>query len=739
MDAGRFDTLTAYAAINTFKLDDLRPHIYKTHDGGLSWTRIVNGIPDGGITNVVREDPVRPGLLYAGTEQAVYTSLDDGEHWSSLRLNMPATSIRDLVVKDNDLAVGTHGRSFWILDDVSPLRQLSAQMASAPAALFEPGGAWRVRWNRWTDTPLPQEEPAGENPPDGAILYYWLGSTPETPVVLEILNEDGRLVRRYASDDPPEAPLEGQNVPPYWIRPFQPLPAEAGMHRFIWDLHYPPPAGARFSYPISAIPWNTAPVPTGPWVMPGRYTVRLTVDGVRYTQSLEVKMDPRVDTPAVALRQQYDLSMALYEGMAWLTDAAAMSPGSSQVMMGLHRDLSSLYGLLQGSDGVPTSQVVEGARGKLAALEVMKRGPGEAPRRDLRQDLQPSIQAVLDAFHAGGTFPGASAAVSLPDGSVITLTAGEADTVRHLSMTPDGKMLQGSVGKSYFAALAVQLIGEGRLDLEAPASRYLGGFDWYARIPNAADVTVRHLMTHTSGVMRYEFKEAFTHDLTAQPDKHWRPEELVAYVLDEEPSFPAGEGWEYSDTNFILLGMIMEEITGRPCYELIRERILEPLALTHTLPSDSRSIPGLIQGYAGPDNPFGGTDEVLLADGRFVINPQFEWAGGGFASTSSDLARWARALYTGDAFDPALLPMMLDGVPARLGPGSRYGLGVILTDTPAGPAQGHSGFFPGYLTEMAYFPELDVAVALQVNTSVGQALGRSPKAVLVALAQAAGG
>jgi len=239
--------------------------------------------------------------------------------------------------------------------------------------------------------------------------------------------------------------------------------------------------------------------------------------------------------------------------------------------------------------------------------------------------------------------------------------------------------------------------------------------------------------------MRYEFKEAFTMDLTAQPGKHWRPEELIFYVLDEEASFPAGDGWEYSDTNFILLGMIMEEITDRPCYELIQERFLGPLGLENTVPSDSRDIPGLIQGYAGPANPFGGTDEVLLPDGRFVINPQFEWAGGGFASTPTDLARWARALYTGQAFDPSLLPLMLDGVPARLGSESRYGLGVILTDTPAGPAQGHSGFFPGYLTEMAYFPELDVAVALQVNTSVGRALGRSPKAVLVELAQVAGG
>jgi D-alanyl-D-alanine carboxypeptidase len=305
-------------------------------------------------------------------------------------------------------------------------------------------------------------------------------------------------------------------------------------------------------------------------------------------------------------------------------------------------------------------------------------------------------------------------------------------------MTPEARMLQGSVGKTYVAAVAMHLVGEGRLSLDSPVSTYLGERGWYSRIPNAQGISVRHLMTHTSGVMRYEFKEAFIRDLTASPDKHWEPEELVTYVLDDEAPFPPGEGWDYSDTNFILLGMIIEDITGRALYDLIRERLLEPLDLAETVPSDSRTIPGLIQGYAGADNPFGGTDEVLLPDGRFVFNPQFEWAGGGFASTPRDLARWARALYTGHAFDEDLLDLMLDGVPARLGPESRYGLGVIIAPTTGGPSWGHSGFFPGYLTEMAYFPQLDVAVALQVNTSVGRALGRSPKGVLIQLAEAAG-
>jgi D-alanyl-D-alanine carboxypeptidase len=380
--------------------------------------------------------------------------------------------------------------------------------------------------------------------------------------------------------------------------------------------------------------------------------------------------------------------------------------------------------------GVPSHRAVAVGGGGLPGTE------RSAP--DSAQDLQARLQAVLDGYKAGGSFPGASAAVSLPDGRVITLVVGEADTTRHTPMTPEGRMLEGSVGKTYFAALAMRLVHEGKLDLDAPVSRYLGDRPWYPRIPNAADITVRNLMTHTSGVMRYEFKEAFTRDLTAQPDRRWQPEELVAYILDEAPSFAPGQGWEYSDTNFILLGMAMEAITGRPCYELIREQILEPLGLRNTVPSDSRRIPGLIQGYAGPGNPFGGTDAMLMGDGRFAINPQFEWAGGGFAGTPADLARWARLLYTGRAFDADLLPVMLDGVPARLGPGTRYGLGVILTETPVGLAEGHSGFFPGYLTEMAYFPDLDVAAAIQVNTSWARALGRrSPKAVMVDLAREA--
>ncbi|MGH9946354.1 MAG: VPS10 domain-containing protein [Pyrinomonadaceae bacterium] len=316
IDAGRFDANTAYAAINTFRLDDLRPHIFRTHDGGKTWKEIVKGLPNGGIVNAVREDPIRQGLLYCGTEQAVYFSIDDGENWQPLRLNMPATSIRDLVVKDDDIVVGTHGRSFWILDDVTPLRQLKGNTTDDDAVLFAPQLATRVKRSLHTDTPFPPEEPAGQNPPDGAIINYYLKSKSSSPVVLEIFDSVGKLVRRFASDDKPlNVDMNRVNPPDYWVRPFQPLKNEHGMQRFTWDLLYPNPPADKYDLPISAIYKDTPFVPQGPAVMPGIYTVKLTANGKTLTQQLTVRIDPRVMTSAAGLQQQFDLSMQAYEGV----------------------------------------------------------------------------------------------------------------------------------------------------------------------------------------------------------------------------------------------------------------------------------------------------------------------------------------------------------------------------------------------------------------------------------------
>src|SRR5271157_1316610 len=294
LDASHFDDRTVYAAINRFRLDDQRPHIFRTHDGGATWKEIVRGLPDAPV-NVVREDPVRKGLLFAGTELAVYVSFNDGDDWQPLRLNMPATSIRDLVIHDEDLVVGTHGRGFWILDDMSPLRQLTAEIYSANAHLFAPRPTYRLPRDTNTDTPLPPEEPAGKNPPDGAILYYCLKSAASGEIALEILDSGNTLVRRFSSADKPEAPAPTLNVATEWLRPFQPLSAAAGMHRFIWDLHAAPAAGGRGGRggpPISAI-YRDTPVAQGEWMPPGTYTVKLTVDGRSYTAPLLVKPDPR--------------------------------------------------------------------------------------------------------------------------------------------------------------------------------------------------------------------------------------------------------------------------------------------------------------------------------------------------------------------------------------------------------------------------------------------------------------
>lgn len=389
MEASHSDVNTVYAAVNRIRCDDMHPYIYKTTDGGKSWRLITNGLPDNEPVNAVREDPVRKGLLFAGLENAVYVSFDDGEHWQSLRLNMPATSIRDLVIKDDDLVLGTHGRGFWILDDITPLRQLTTTVARASAVLYKPQTALRIRWDMNTDTPLPQEEPGGQNPPDGAVINYYLADKAQGEVTLEILDKNGGIVRKFSSNDKPY-PVPEVNIPLYWIRPQQLLSGDAGSHRFLWDLHYAP-LNEPASFPMTAIYQNTAPEQTAPWALPGSYIARLTVNGKSYTQPFTVKMDPRVTTSMADLTTQFNLSMICYEGRKQAKTAAAdidafraklKAKGNEDVrdqqaaeLMGVSRGrrgaggnvstfgsvesfFAALYSILHETDMPPTSQTV---------------------------------------------------------------------------------------------------------------------------------------------------------------------------------------------------------------------------------------------------------------------------------------------------------------------------------------------------------------------------------------------
>ena len=343
--ASHFDDETAYASVSRFRIDDQRPYIYRTHDGGKTWKLITGGLPDNSPVDTVREDSVRKGLLFAGTETSVWVSFDDGDHWQSLELNLPHSSMRDLWLHENDLIVATHGRSFWVLDDITPLRQISEAMQKAPAFLFKPGAAYRVMRDTNTDTPIPPDEPTAQNPPDGAVIDYFLGQAADGPVKLEILDAQSKVVRKYASTDKPDISAEElakQLIPPYWVRMPKILATSAGMHRWVWDLHYATPLSTRYDYPIAAIPADTPRSPQGPSALPGQYTVRLTVGEKTYTAALTVKMDPRVKTPREGLVQMFHMQAELASIMTHSTEDVAQARAA-------HEQLQKLAGQANGA------------------------------------------------------------------------------------------------------------------------------------------------------------------------------------------------------------------------------------------------------------------------------------------------------------------------------------------------------------------------------------------------------
>jgi photosystem II stability/assembly factor-like uncharacterized protein len=391
LEASHFDAQTAYAAINTLRLDDLHPKILRTHDGGKTWAEIRNGISDGETVNAVREDPKRKGMLFAGTEKHVYVSFDDGEQWTSLQLNLPSTSMRDLEIKGDDLIVATHGRGFWILDNTSALREWKP---ANDAVFFRPQKALRIRWDLNTDTPLPPDESPADNPPDGAILDYMLPSSASGTVTLEIRDNSGKTIRTFSTADLVPAEDPKLEIPKYWLRPYQGLGGAPGIHRFLWDLHLAPVPGIHAEYPIAAVPRNTAPDPTSPWVLPGKYSAVLTMNGHSYSQPLNVEMDPRVKTPLAALAQQFNASVQMYEDARKLSDAAShadalreqldalqqKSPEASAKTHSFREKLDAIAGgEAQGPPRGGVPETIDGVRGAALMLMTMMQDADEAP------------------------------------------------------------------------------------------------------------------------------------------------------------------------------------------------------------------------------------------------------------------------------------------------------------------------------------------------------------------------
>jgi photosystem II stability/assembly factor-like uncharacterized protein len=411
MDASHFDTATAYAAVNRLRLDDLHPYIYRTHDGGKTWQKIVSGLPDNEPVNTVREDWGRRGLLFAGTERSVYVSWDDGDHWQSLKQNLPPTSIRDLVIHKDDIVVGTHGRSFWILDNINPLRQLRSDVPATPAFLFQPQWTYRVRRNNNTDTPLPPEEPAGQNPPDGAMIDYWISSNMiDAPITLDIFDEKGdHLIRHFSSLDQPE-PVNPKelNVPMYWVRPSQTLSTAPGMHRFIWDLTYPAPDVLDHEYPISAIYHDTPRYPLGATVVPGAYKVVLTAGRENYSRTLSIRMDPRVKVSSTDLYRHFELDRkiadALHRDYEVLQQVRSLRAQIKWLLRDQHStSMASSTGLDQ------AAKIAAELEAKAALIEGMEAGFGarymSTPEGRSLARLNSGLGTLLNALDTADTAP----------------------------------------------------------------------------------------------------------------------------------------------------------------------------------------------------------------------------------------------------------------------------------------------------------------------------------------------
>jgi photosystem II stability/assembly factor-like uncharacterized protein len=365
IDASAVDPGTAYLAADRHRLDDFRPLAFRTHDFGATWTEIGHGLPEGAWVGVIRQDPEQPGLLFAGTSRGVHVSFDDGEHWHSLQLDLPTTGINDLLVHEDDVIVATQGRAIWILDAIAPLRSLSASggLGRKGVSLVPPATAMRLRFNENKDTPLPPEEPRGENPAAGAILDYVLPPETAGPVEIEILDADGERVRTFRSDESFEPPNARVYFADIWLgAPFRPAEGP-GHHRFVWNLRYPPPPTLESAYSIAAVPGRPTPVlPSGAFVLPGRYQVRLTAGGQTVSQPLQVIMDPRVTADRAELENLLDFQRQVEAALARAVDLARRTGETENAEVegeetagSVARVLTSLASDLEQVDAAPTT------------------------------------------------------------------------------------------------------------------------------------------------------------------------------------------------------------------------------------------------------------------------------------------------------------------------------------------------------------------------------------------------
>jgi photosystem II stability/assembly factor-like uncharacterized protein len=431
IDASHANTATACAALLS---RDGRPHIYRTTDYGQTWQEISSGLRDEGTARVVREDPTDPDLLYAGTVAGVYVSFDRGDHWQSLQLNLPTTVVSDLTVKDSDIVISTYGRGFWILDNIAPLRQARTVASATSPVFLKPEPASRERWDNTQDTPVPPEMIVGENPPEGAILDYYL-PTAASKANLTISDSSGAVVREFSNVAPPADPTM-PNVPEYWIMPPTVLPTGAGMHRVTWDLRYPDPPSLNYSYYGTAIDyreytlnWHAIPGKTyrntvvGPMVLPGTYTATLTVDGQRVTQPIVVVQDPRIKVPDADLRAQFRLEQRMVAGLDLTYHAITYV---QQLREALTDRTTAIAGKPLAAQVTSAAKALDAALAPLAASA----GPLGIAHRDLGRRI--NDQLIADAKPTASVIAG----VDVPCASIDTAL----DTVRKLQATSIGDL-----------------------------------------------------------------------------------------------------------------------------------------------------------------------------------------------------------------------------------------------------------------------------------------------------------